>query len=252
MNKVCQIAVYFGLMFISSLSFAITSEIERDAYSFWNEQSQSIRHLSHIYLADKSQDNHDLDSFSSLNAQVFDNFAQSLSKDCTKLVALEWGCGGGANAVELCKKFKKIFLVDISEQSIAACKERLESAGVSNFEFIHLSTLRDFEKLKNIRVDAIFSTAVFQHFPSKEYAREVLLEMSKILSSKGFIMIQVRQVIEAELPKEKVMQYAKEAIVAITFSGDEFCGYLAHAGFLKKYTSELYQSDYLYCFAIKP
>jgi hypothetical protein len=52
---------------------------------------------------------------------IFDQFAKALDRPSNPGVVVEWGCGGGANAVAFAPIAKKFIAADVSGESVAEC-----------------------------------------------------------------------------------------------------------------------------------
>jgi hypothetical protein len=80
-------------------------------------------------------------------------------------------------------------------------------------------------------VDLFFSVAVFQHFPSKAYTREVLEIAADLMREGGHGFVQVRYDDGSEKLKQKDGDYAKNVIYMTSFTTEEFSALLAGTGF---------------------
>jgi len=146
--------------------------------------------------------------------------------------ALEWGCGGGANIRCLCKAFSRVYGLDISEETLNACERQMKEIGLKNFQRIFIPAPRPETVLQSrtaASIDFILSIAVFQHFPSKEYAQRVLQVMEKLLKKDGMAWIQVRYFDGSEKYRQKDSDYAKNVITMTSFTFAEFSEHLQRA-----------------------
>lgn len=150
------------------------------------------------------------------------------------LRVLDWGVGGGAVALHLLIRGVSFVIgIDISATNLAEAKERLSlpECAVGSFASYLISEPEDV--LGKVKVPAIVSTAVFQHFPNKAYGSRVLRVMKKILHDDGVALIQIRYddghpkfVYKPELP------YHENAITRCSWPLEEFSEELCSAGFL--------------------
>lgn len=119
---------------------------------------------------------------------------------------LDYGCGNGRLAGYLEGTYKDFVGVDISQKLIDLAKQRYHS---EKTEFIKIHPVKSreagappaqfnrasfqFKKLpfKDNYFDVIFSIAVFHHFPSEEYAIDVIKELRRVLKPDGKIVITV-------------------------------------------------------------
>jgi len=148
--------------------------------------------------------------------------------------ALDWGCGGGANMRALCRRFRRVIGVDISRPTLEECARQLSRCGCSNFRTVLSDATRPLGVLEAVGrdgVDLFFSVAVFQHFPSKRYAKDVL-EVAAVLMREGAHgFVQVRYFDGSEKYRQKEGDYAKNVITMTSFTTEEFSALLAETGF---------------------
>ena len=79
-------------------------------------------------------------------------------------------------------------------------------------------------------VDLFFSVAVFQHFPSKAYTKEVLETAAGLMCEGGYGLVQVRYFDGSEKLRQKEGDYAKNVIYMTSFTTAEFSALLAETG----------------------
>ena len=79
-------------------------------------------------------------------------------------------------------------------------------------------------------VDLFFSVAVFQHFPSKAYTKEVLGATAGLMRTGAHGLVQVRYFDGSEKLRQKEEDYAKNVIYMTSFTTEEFSALLAETG----------------------
>ena len=148
--------------------------------------------------------------------------------------ALEWGCGGGSNVIALFRHFPRVSGLEIAAPTLEECRSQLKRRGIANFNGILIESGRPesaLELVKGESVDFIFSTAVFQHFPSKDYTARVLRVMNAVLKPGAAAWIQVREFDGSAKLRQKETDYASNMIYMTSFTREEFttmakeCGY---------------------------
>jgi len=147
-----------------------------------------------------------------------------LDRKMGPMIIAEWGVGGGSNINALIPYIKKYIGIDISLRSLEASQAVAEENNITftpilieeNPQFV-LESIHD-------PVDLFLSTAVFQHFPSKEYAMEVLQIIAQALKVNGVGVIQIRydNGEEAYKPIENIDEYKVKHMRATSFMLDEF------------------------------
>jgi len=97
---------------------------------------------------------------------------------------LEIGCGAGRLTLQLAKSFQMVTAVDISEGMITRAQQHISSPNV-RFLLVDGSSF----PLEGRAFSAIFSTHVFQHLDSQEYATRYFAEIWRVLQPDGTLMI---------------------------------------------------------------
>ena len=147
--------------------------------------------------------------------------------------ALDWGCGGGANMNALCRRFRRVIGVDISRPTLEECARQLGRCGLSNFSTVFADAASPQGAAGEIgrgAVDLFFSVAVFQHFPSKAYTKDILEVAAGLLREGGHGLVQVRYFDGSEKLRQKESDYAKNVIYMTSFTTEEFSALLSEAG----------------------
>ena len=101
-----------------------------------------------------------------------------------KDTCLEIGCGAGRMTMQLARSFQNVLAVDISEDMVAYARQRVTAKNLE-FQVIKGTSLPRGDN----SVTAVFSTHVFQHFDSLEYADLYFAEIKRILKPGGTMMI---------------------------------------------------------------
>lgn len=137
---------------------------------------------------------------------------------------VEWGPGGGLNAVWFCATVPIFYGVDISPANLAECQRQVEARGLRGF----IPVLIDIDKLERCLdlveqpVDFFLSTAVYQHFPSKEYGIRVTELAARLLADGGVALIQIRYDDGSPRLKAKKRNYEKNVVFFTSYEIHEF------------------------------
>jgi hypothetical protein len=148
--------------------------------------------------------------------------------------ALEWGCGGGSNVVALSRRFLRVCGLEIAAPTLEECSDQAKRRGIVNFRGILIESGLPESVLKLIEsesLDFVFSIAVFQHFPSKDYTARVLRVMNAILKSCALAWIQVREFDGSLKLRQKETDYAANMIYMSSFTCEEFSAMIKACGF---------------------
>ncbi|MCD4743512.1 MAG: class I SAM-dependent methyltransferase [Desulfobacteraceae bacterium] len=174
-----------------------------------------------------------------------------IDKSPSQMIALEWGCGGGANLRFLCNMFQKVYGVDISESNLNEAEKQMISFSYDNFVPILIDVhnsdrsinLINPDIMKMETIDFVISTAVFQHFPSKEYGKRVLDTMRVLMHKGGIGLIQTRYFDADARLISKDRNYKKNVVTFTSFDTKEFKNMLIEAGFECRYSAKDIDKD---------
>lgn len=136
---------------------------------------------------------------------------------------LEWGPGGGSNLVALAPFADIYFGADISGPNLAECERQAGEIDYDGFRAVHFAGDPDeVRQAVGQPVDVFVSTAVFQHFPSKEYGLEVLKCVAACLGPGAIGMVQIRY--DNGDPKYRPTHgsYRERYLTATSYRLDEF------------------------------
>jgi SAM-dependent methyltransferase len=107
---------------------------------------------------------------------------------------LEWGCGGGMNAVHLAAGTQAYFGVDIAAATLQECRRQVEAAGHRSFVPVLVDPNSPRDALREIGApcDLFVCTYVFELLPSEAHALAVLDIARDALRPGGVALVHVR------------------------------------------------------------
>ena len=145
---------------------------------------------------------------------------------------LEWGPGGGANAVAFAPHVRRFYGVDISPANLEECGIQLESVGFADWHPITIDANQPEQCLTAVDepVDFVLCTAVFQHFPGKEYGIRVLGILNQVLAADGIALIQIRYDDGSDVLRCKTGDYEKNVVTFTSYHIEEFWQLASQAG----------------------
>ena len=107
---------------------------------------------------------------------------------------VEWGCGGGANAVQIAPLAREFVGVDVSADSLRECARQVTARCDTPFQPV-LVDVRDPEAaLRHIAgsCDVFLCVYVFELIPSPEYGERILRIARDILAPGGLALVQIK------------------------------------------------------------
>ncbi|OON69071.1 class I SAM-dependent methyltransferase [Hymenobacter sp. CRA2] len=107
---------------------------------------------------------------------------------------VDWGCGGGANAVHFGVDAARYYGVDITQASLAECQRQMATEGLRNYVPLLFQAAQPEHVTALIAepCDLVLSTYVYELFPSQAYGRRVLRVMAELLATGGLAFVQIK------------------------------------------------------------
>lgn len=229
--------------FIKKIRGLFKEDIESDSAKYWNLSSYDsrVQDYSHWCGSARWDESRWLEYGESNIRFALDTIdkidlleGEAFLKRAKTGHALEWGCGGGSNVVALYKYFSLVSGLEIAAPTLDECRFQVKRRGIPGFNGILMESGRPesvLELLKVESLDFIFSTAVFQHFPSKDYTARVLRVMNAMLKEGALAWIQVRDFDGSPKLRQKENDYASNMIYMTSFTVAEFSSMLKDCGF---------------------
>lgn len=209
--------------------------LARDAGQYWSQSASVpwIRDLSHWRGRGRWADDNTWAGMGKRHLQMFQDLRTLARHPQPVRSMIEWGPGGGANAVVFAREIETFYGVDVSTANLAECGRQLAADGYDGWRPVEIDATRPRGALDAIThpVDFFLSTAVFQHFPGKEYGVEVTRIAHDLLAPGGLGLIQIRYDDGSETLRPKDRDYAKNAVTFTSYRIDEYWQIARGAGF---------------------
>lgn len=206
-----------------------------DAANFWNQSNSGSPLADHSHWLGEGRWS-DETAWTQIGKVHFGMFEKLclLSGTARPIQSMvEWGSGGGANAVQFCSEVRHFCGVDISEVNLAECQRHLEALNFKGFHPILIDIRHPEQSLALVKskVDFFLSTAVYQHFPSKEYGIQVTKLAHQLLTDNGVALIQIRYDDGSERFRPKRRDYQKNMTTFTSYGIAEFWKIVCQIGF---------------------
>lgn len=158
--------------------------------------------------------------------------ARMLGRKAPRGPMLEWGPGGGTNVVAFARMARRIYGVDISPTNLAECARVL--AEIRRAPRFTPVLVGDDPTAVATQVDepieVFVSTAVFQHFPTREYGAAVLRTVASLLAPGAIGCVQIRYDDGAPKYVQKHDNYLSQHVTFTSYPLDEFWDLLITSG----------------------
>jgi SAM-dependent methyltransferase len=107
---------------------------------------------------------------------------------------IEWGCGGGANAVHFASRAKEFIGVDISADSLRECARQVDAVCDTPFRPVVVSVAEPEKAVTEVggQCDLFLCCYVFELIPTPEYGERLLRIARDLLAPGGLALIQIK------------------------------------------------------------
>jgi SAM-dependent methyltransferase len=231
------------------------SKLIRDAQEYWNNSSNPLLAGDSHWRGNGPFQNDALWlKLGSEHLSLLRNAAQWANETLAGSVIVEWGCGGGMNAIQLAPMAKRYYGVDISKNNLNECSRQMQQEGFSNFTGIHIDSENPEAagSLIETECDAFICTYVFELLPTPEYGLRVLTVAHGLLRHRGIALIQIRYNNGEHEQRSLRFGYKKHPALMTTYLIEEFWRKCVAAGFNPLFVTllpdqpELHENRYAY------
>jgi SAM-dependent methyltransferase len=211
-------------------------KLVRDSQEFWNKDGSDLhKYTSHWRGGGVFKDDEQWLRIGKNHLAIFEMFARAIDLQRPIKRIVEWGCGGGANAVAFAPNCDEFVGVDIAQSSLDECGKQLASFGNQNFKPVLIDAARPEASVSQIDpCDVFLCVYVFEALPTPEYALRILKLAHTLLRDGGLAMIQVKYPSTSASTRSRRWNYAKNLANNVTFTIEEFWIEAEKCGFTPK------------------
>ena len=168
--------------------------------------------------------------------RLYEEFARVVNLKQPLRRVVEWGCGGGMNAVHFGRLADEFYGVDISSSSLEECARQMTAFGLSNFRPILIDAANPEELLDRVQghCDLFISMYVFELLPTPEYGIRILRIAYEMLAAGGISIIQIKYCEGNAKTRSRAWAYAKNLGWNATYRIEEFWEATQQCGFTPK------------------
>lgn len=167
----------------------------RDSHRFWNDPEKSdLKSIMHWRGEGPFEDDAMWLGLGRRHREMLERAARWAGLAIPASGIVEWGCGGGMNAVAFAPLGSPYYGVDVNEESLTECVRQIEaeSAGLCVPVLIDAGSPEDACERIGGSCDLFFSSYVFEVFPTPEYGLRVMRIAYDLLRPGGVALVQVR------------------------------------------------------------
>jgi SAM-dependent methyltransferase len=173
-------------------------------------------------------------SIGNRHLNLYRKFCAYAGRDPTTRRVVEWGCGGGANAIAFAREADAFVGVDVADSSLAECRRQLESEGLAErFQGVLASVDLPEEAAKEIdsggACDLFLCVYVFELVPGPGYVRRLLVIAHDLLRPGGAALVQFKYRNDDWRSRSRRWAYRLNLANTTTLDIDEFWQMAAEA-----------------------
>lgn len=212
------------------------AELIRDSADYWRHGDAAgvdLKDYSHWRGAGPWKDDQRWLKLGQPHLRLYRQLLRSTETPARSPRIVEWGCGGGANAVHFIDHASEFCGIEISQASLDECRRVLHHAGFAAFRGVLIDAEapeRAFEGTGD-GYDFFLSTYVFELIPGKGYGERILHQACRMLRPGGLALIQIRYDDGTERSSQKRLDYFSHSTRFTSWRIDEFWKLLQAAGF---------------------
>jgi ubiquinone/menaquinone biosynthesis C-methylase UbiE len=137
---------------------------------------------------------------------------------------VDWGCGGGANAVAFAPECETFYGVEPSADALKETEKQLATTGsTARFMPVQLDITKPEDTLNVIPhdIDLFYCLYVYEVFPSKEYGQRILQLGADMLKPGGCAYIQIKYTTDSWTTRSRRWGYTRGVASMVSYRLDE-------------------------------
>jgi hypothetical protein len=219
----------------SAITSTDINQLQSDAQQYWAaSKTETIKQdLSHWRGVGRWAEDKAWKQIGEDHQALYQSLLRLTNRTNSVQSMIEWGPGGGANASRFCQDVPMFTAVDISQANLDECGRQLATMGYTGYHPVLIPADKPKAALDQIPtpVDFFLCTAVYQHFPGKEYGRQVTQIAHQLLRPDGVALIQTRYDDGSPQFQTKVRDYHANVVTFTSYRIEEFWMIAAECGF---------------------
>jgi SAM-dependent methyltransferase len=239
-------------------------ELVRASVDYWNDGARAgidVADYSHWQGAGPWQDRERWLQLGRGHFRMYEQLALVTATSRPVRRVVEWGSGGGANAIHFIGEIDEFCGIEIAQASLDECARVLSTAGFRGFRpvLIPAEAPERAAELAGGDFDLFLSTYVFELLPGKRYGERVLRAAFDLLRPGGLGIVQIRYDDGTHRSRQKTLDYFRHATRFTSYRVEEFWMLAEAIGFRPEYvmlaprqTEEFSGDLYAYYALVKP
>lgn len=195
-----------------------------DAQRFWRDPTQDRHAINSHWKGDAGLTDEVFALLGQQHLEIYRQLARMIGLDERAPRIVEWGCGGGVNAVAFASICERYVGVEISQPSLDECSRVLGDRGRQCFQPVLIDIDQPEQATARIvePCDLFLCTYVFELIPSQEYGERILRVARDLLRPGGLAMIQIRYATSDWRTRPRPWGYRRNLANMTTYAIDDF------------------------------
>ncbi|HEY6532671.1 MAG TPA: methyltransferase domain-containing protein [Acidimicrobiales bacterium] len=208
---------------------ALTAE----AQQYWTRDDEVMPQMSHWRGAGIFGDEDRWLAMGRRHLELYGQLLEMADRAPSLRRIVEWGPGGGANAVFFAPLAERFVGIDVSPENLSECAEQLAAMHFDGFEPILIPVADPARALREVRgpAELFLCTYVFEVMPSQEYGYQVLRLAERMLVERGLALVQVKFVTRSWETRPRRFSYRRNLGHLTSYDIEEFWTAAERIGF---------------------
>lgn len=214
-------------------------ELIRDSAEYWSRGDRAgvdLKDYSHWQGAGPWQDKDRWLQLGRPHVRLYEKLRQvTATAPAGRIV--EWGSGGGANAIHFIQGAREFCGIEISQASLDECRRVLLEADFDSFRAVLIDAEAPEQALQQAGdgYDFFLSAYVFELIPSQAYGERILRIAHQLLRPGGLALVQIRYDDGSERSTQKSRDYFRDSTRFTSYRIEQFWATLENIGFVPEF-----------------
>ena len=232
--------------------------LTRDASQYWSgERDDRLRNDSHWRTGSKFEDTELWAAMGREHLQLFQRLRQTVSEPAPLKRIIDWGCGGGANAVHFAPLAEEFIGADINAGSIEECARQVAATCSTPFVKAPIDIAHPEEAIRDIPLlcDLFLCLYVLELVPTQAHGLRLMRIAHDLLGPGGQAFVQIKYATGSWRTQPRRRSY-RSAVGGNTYRIEDFWTAMAIIGFRPEAVALVPKNDlderYAYFLLSKP
>lgn len=180
-----------------------------------------------------------------LHLEYFREFARANGTSSDPGRVLEWGAGGGANAVTFAPAAQEFIAVEVSPESLAECGRQVREVCETTYTPILVGADSPEDAVAQVdgSIDLFLCFYVMELLPSQAHGRRVLEVAARLLRPGGTAIVQIKYQTSSLRTRSRTWSYTRQFAAMTSYPIDKFWAMAAETGFTPQWIRLVPQNE---------